>query len=471
MERKLLWTQTGVAAATGGSILKPFEVRGVSIDSRDVKEGDLFIALKARRDGHYFVRNAAQSGAVAALVSWKPRSIPRGFPVVFVKNTEEGLQKLAIAARARSQAKIIAITGSAGKTTTKDIMAQLLAKYDETHAAFGSYNNKWGVPLSVARMPAEAKYGVFEVGMNHSGEISPLVQLVRPHIAIITTVGSGHIENFSSEEEIADAKAEIFDGLEEGGIAILNRDNIHFERLKGKAEAKNLKIITFGSDENADARVITSELKEGQNHVVISINGQKLSFVTDLLGQHNALNIAAILAAFWQMGLDLSKAAQLLSEIKPTDGRGNIEHVTLSDETGNFTLIDESYNANPLSMKAALQNICALKPTGEGAKIAVIGEMLELGTQSEKLHTELKDDILAADFDSIYLIGKGTEPLYEALGEDSPSVYALRLDDIIDEIIEETAAGSVVFVKGSNGVGLKNLIERYKSVKKTRHLT
>ena len=462
MTKKLLWTQSGIASATGGSIIKKFDIHGISIDSRAVQKGDLFVAIKARRDGHYFIKNAVQNGASAALVSWKPKNIPRGFPVIFVKNTEEALKKLAKAARSRTRAKVIAITGSAGKTTTKDVLGALLSKNSEAHLSKASFNNQWGVPLSVAQMPAETEYGVFEVGMNHSGEIASLVKTVRPDIAIITTVGAGHIGNFASEEEIAAAKAEIFQGVKKGGTAIINRDNKHFDFIKAEAEKFELKVVTFGENEEANIRLVSVKEEGGQSHIELNIHGQILSFSSSLLGKHNAMNIASVMAALAELGADTAEAAISLKDVLPTAGRGNSLELTAPNGKGSMTLIDESYNANPLSMRAALENVKDVKPTGEGLKIAVLGEMKELGEHTQRLHAELNDIVTACNFDRIYLIGEATASLFDALGEDSPSICAVELVDVQDEILNETTNGSFVFVKGSNSNNLSDLVESFK---------
>lgn len=462
MTKKLLWTQSGIASATGGSIIKQFDVHGISIDSRAVQKGDLFVAIKARRDGHYFIKNAVHNGASAALVSWKPKNIPRGFPVIFVKNTEDALVKLAKAARSRTRAKIIAITGSAGKTTTKDVLASLLEKNGDTHLSKASFNNHWGVPLSVAQMPAETQYGVFEIGMNHSGEIASLVKTVRPDIAIITTIGAGHIGNFASEEEIAAAKAEIFQGVKKGGTAIINRDNKYFDFITSEAEKFDLKIVTFGEHEDSHIRLVSIKEDNNQSHIDLNIHGQILSFSTALLGKHNAMNIASVMAAIAELGVDTAEAAIALKDILPTEGRGRILELSASNNNGPITLVDESYNANPLSMRAALENVKDIKPQEGGLKIAVLGEMRELGEHAEKLHAALNDIVLACGFDRIYLVGEATSALFDALGEDSPSICAVELSDIQDEILNETTDNSFVFVKGSNGNNLRNLIDAFK---------
>ena len=469
MTKKLLWTQSGIASVTGGSVIRKFDVTGIAIDSRNIQQGDLFVAIKSRRDGHYFIKNAAQNGASAAVVSWKPKNIPPGFPIIFVKNTDEALKKLALAARSRMRGKIIAITGTAGKTTTKDIFNHILSKKYITHASKSSLNNHLGVPLSLSRMASDTQYGVFEIGMNHAGEITPLVGMVRPDVVIITTVGAGHLEFFDSEADIAKAKAEIFSGVKQGGTAIINRDIIHFDYLHGVAQTLGLKIVTFGQNENADVRVVESNNINHKNVIELSVFGKKIMIETALMGVHNALNIASVFGALSQFDIDLTESAAALSDIIPTDGRGDMMTLNTADKTGEFTIINESYNANPVSMHAALNNIKDLTTADGGLKIAVLGEMKELGQQSDALHIALKDDILACKFDRIYLVG-GTplEALYDALGDDSPSIFSATLEDIIDEIVSETTPHSVVFIKGSHSVGLENLIALYQ--KKSRHI-
>ncbi len=465
IDKKLLWTQAGVTANTGGSVLRPFNVTGIAIDSRDVKPGDLFIALKARRDGHYFIKNAAQYGAVAALVAWKPRNLPRGFPVVYVKNTLMALESLAFGARNRMRGAVIAITGTAGKTSVKEVLAKILERQGITHASDKSFNNHIGVPLSIARMPADTQYGIFEIGMNKAGEIRNLVKMVRPDVAIITTVGDGHREFFNSIEDIAKAKAEIIEGVKAGGTVILNRDIDTFDILRQTAEDRKLNIVTFGKHDSADVRLLSVDFIEetGKSALTIALHGQHLNLIIGLQGEHNALNVCAIMASLVAVKADITEAAIALSELTPASGRGEIVTLDIPNK-GIIKLIDESYNANPLSMVAALKNMLVMKPASGGKKIIVLGAMRELGNITEQAHIALKDDIIAGHYDMIYLIGKEMSPLYDALGENQPTILAEELVDILDEIITETTAGSVVMMKGSNSVKLWQLVTHFKQL-------
>lgn len=464
-DKKLLWTQAGITANTGGSVLRPFNVTGIAIDSRDVKPGDLFIALKARRDGHYFIKNAAQYGAVAALVAWKPRNLPRGFPVVYVKNTLMALESLAFGARNRMRGAVIAITGTAGKTSVKEILAAILERQGITHASDKSFNNHIGVPLSVARMPADTEYGIFEIGMNKAGEIRNLVKIVRPDVAIITTVGNGHREFFNSVEDIAKAKAEIIEGVKADGTVILNRDIDTFDILRQTADDRKLNIVTFGKHDSADVRLLSVDFiqETGKSALTIALHGQHLNLTIGLQGEHNALNVCAIMASLVAVKADITEAAIALSELTPASGRGEVVTLDIPNK-GVITLIDESYNANPLSMTAALKNMLVMKPVNGGKKILVLGAMRELGDITEQAHIDLKDDIIAGHYDMIYLIGKEMSPLYDALGENQPTILAEELVDILDEIITETTAGSVLMTKGSNSVKLWQLVTHFKQL-------
>jgi len=463
-EKQLLWTQAGICATTDGSVVKPFNVTGIAIDSREVQEGDLFIALKSKRDGHYFIKNAAQNGAVAALIAWKPRNIPRGFPVVYVKNTLGALEGLAKGARSRMRGKVIAITGTVGKTSTKEILGQILSQQGKTHASVKSFNNHIGVPLTLARMPADTEYGVFEIGMNHAGEISTLVKMVRPDIALITTVGNGHREAFDSLDDIARAKAEITDGVKQGGTVILNRDIETYSILHETAQAHELNIVTFGQHQEAHIRLHDYQFNETDNQATFKItdNAQEYTVQTGLKGIYNAMNICGIIGVVKSAGADINQAIEALKEIKPHAGRGETLSLTLPEDKGTITVVDESYNANPLSMQAVLDNMVTISPQKEGKKIAVLGAMYELGDITQQAHIDLKEHVVAGNYDAIYLIGNEMSALYDVLGDDQPAVLAENIDDIADEIIQETVDGSVIVMKGSNGTKLWQLVTKFK---------
>ncbi len=464
MEKKLLWTYAGVTSATGGTVTKDFDVYGISIDSRSVEKGDLFVALKAERDGHFFIKNAMQRGASGALAVWKPKNLPADFPVIYVKNTLQGLRALAGASRTRSRAKIIAITGSAGKTTVKEIFKHILPKAGLTHAAEKSFNNHWGVPLTLARMPAETAYGVFEVGMNRPGEIGTLSELVRPHVAIITSIGPAHIGNFNDISEIALEKSDIFKGLLPEGTAIINADHDYFELICEKARERGIKIISFGKNPNADVRLTEYEAvnSDGGATANYSIFGQSVSLKLKLLGEHNAVNVAGVLATLPQIGLSIADVGDALSEFTAPVGRGEVVVLSLP-QGAEIIITDESYNANPLSMRAALNNFQSQNDKISGRRIAVIGEMRELGSKSAEAHAGVADAVSAANFDKIYLIGEACEALYDALGEESPCIHALHLDDVSDEILLEVQAGDRLFIKGSNAMKLAKLVAALKA--------
>jgi UDP-N-acetylmuramoyl-tripeptide--D-alanyl-D-alanine ligase len=351
-------------------------VNGVSIDSRTVAPGDLFVAIKGDRfDGHDFARAALEREAAVALIAKdKLEALGGTGPYLVVADPLAALVKLGIAARNRSQAKIAAVTGSVGKTGTKEMLAAALRRSGETHASVASYNNHWGVPLTLARMPTSARYGVYEIGMNHAGEITPLSGFVRPNVAIITTVEPVHIEFFPNVEAIADAKAEIFAGVERGGTAVLNCDNAHFERLKRHADARGLRIVTFGAAEGADCRLIDVALHPTSSSVSASILGAPVTYKLGAPGRHIVQNSLAVLAAAALLDADLALAALALADVGAREGRG--ERFALPLPSGGvFVLIDESYNANPASMRAAIELLGAT-PTVGGRRIAVLGDML-----------------------------------------------------------------------------------------------
>lgn len=463
-EKKLLWTQSTICAITGGSVIKPFNITGISIDSRSVEPGDLFIPLKAKRDGHFFIKSAANAGASASLVVRKPRNIPRGFPIVYVKNTLRALEALGKAARNRLQGTVVAITGTCGKTTVKQILSDILKHQGVTHSSAKSLNNHLGVPLSLARMPADTEYGIFEIGMNHAGEITPLTKMVRPHIAVITTVGEGHYEAFNSVEDIARAKAEIIEGVCDDGTVILNKDIATYDILEKTSQDRSLNIMTFGTHEQANIRLVSYAYNEETEQATLEINanGNPLTIKTAFKGEHNALNICAIIAVLTAANADIPQAIEELVNIKPAAGRGEVLELITKDQ-GTIKLIDESYNANPLSMIGALKNMVPVKPISkDGKKIIVLGAMYELGDISEQAHASLKDVVIEGKYDAIYLIGKEMIPLYDALGEEEPAVLAETISDIADEIISVTPDGSVIMIKGSNGTKLSTLVEQFK---------
>ncbi|HEY3148004.1 MAG TPA: UDP-N-acetylmuramoyl-tripeptide--D-alanyl-D-alanine ligase, partial [Dongiaceae bacterium] len=348
-----LWTSAEIAAAVHGQPIGDFAATGVSIDSRSLERGDLFVALQGPTfDGHDFIAAALQRGAAGALVHRRPANLPADAAVVEAVDTMKALEDLGRAARARTAARVAAVTGSVGKTSTKEALRSVLSLFAPTFASAGNLNNQWGAPLSLARMPRDTRYGVFELGMNHPGEISPLSQMVRPEVAIITTVEPVHIEFFASVAEIADAKAEIFDGLMPGGAAILPFDNPHFDRLEAKARRMGARILAFGAGEGSWARLIDCQVGPDGNQVTAEIGGKRLRYHMAAPGRHLALNSVAVLAAAFAFDLDLDQALPAFGAVQALKGRGKRE--TLQIAGGQIELIDEGYNASPASVRAAL---------------------------------------------------------------------------------------------------------------------
>ncbi|HUD51935.1 UDP-N-acetylmuramoylalanyl-D-glutamyl-2,6-diaminopimelate--D-alanyl-D-alanine ligase [Parvibaculum sp.] len=457
---KPLWTRAEVLAATGGtSEGADWTANGVSIDSRSLEKGDLFVAIKGENtDGHVYVAKAFERGAAAALVSDVTDAMRAAGPLVIVPDALEGLNALGRTARRRAGAKVVAVTGSVGKTGTKEALRMVLSEQGPTHASAASYNNLWGVPLSLARMPADTRFGIFEIGMNHSGEITPLSKLVEPFVALITTVEAVHMAYFNSVEEIADAKAEIFDGLQKGGVAILNRDNPHFARLEARAKAAGAgRIISFGEHSEADAHLEKVVLKETCSCVSATICGTPITYKLGVPGRHIVQNSLAMLACVHALDADLALAALALAHLEAPKGRGERHRV---DAPGRpFTVIDESYNANPASMRASIEALGQTEPGARARRIAVLGDMLELGPEAIALHREVAVPLARADIDLVFACGPHMRELYLALPEDRRGVYAETSDGLIAPLVDAIQMGDVVMVKGSNGSRMRPIVD------------
>lgn len=457
-----LWTATEIAAATGGKVLADFVASGVAIDSRTVAADDLFVALEGpNNDAHRFIAAALKAGAAGAIVARIPDGLTDAAPLVVVDDTQAALEALGRAARHRVGAKIIAVTGSVGKTSTKDALAHVLAQQGATHASAASYNNLWGVPLTLARMPQDTDFGVFEIGMNHAGEIVPLVAQVQPQVALITTVEAAHLGNFRGESEIADAKAEIMTGLQPGGTVVLNRDNRWFDHLAARAEALGVsRIVSFGLDEAAQVRATRHDLQADGSDVEALIHGRKLDFRVGAPGLHWVRNALAVLAAIEAAGGDVERAAVALAGIGPSKGRG--QRFALPVDGGEFLLIDDSYNANPVSMRAGLAVLATLPVTGR--RIAVLGDMLELGDDGEKLHAGLAPDVVAAGVDLVYTTGPLMQALNRALPPERRGDHAATSADLADSVLRAIGPGDVVFVKGSLGSRMGRIVDALKAL-------
>lgn len=475
----LLWTAREMVTAMGG---RPFGnlpegVTGISIDSRTITPGEAFFAIKGDRvDGHDYASIAIANGASLLVVSEaKLPALGRlTVPMIVVEDVLVGLQKLGMAARDRTPATVIAVTGSVGKTTTKEMLRLTLAPSGKVHASVASFNNHWGVPLTLARMPIDTRYGVFELGMNHSGELGPLSRMVRPDVAIITTVAPAHLGNFSDVSEIADAKAEIFEGIVNGGDAILNRDNPYYERLEQAALAEGVENIhSFGQHAKAEFRLAEFDGAAEISTLWVSFGGETREVTIGAPGRHLAENAMAVLAAVSLVGADVDAAIEALANLTPVKGRGQRHRLKMPD--GVLTLIDESYNANPASMRAAIAVLAAAQPTGEGRRIAILGDMLEMGEFAPSVHADLAGPLLAAGIEHVWLAGPEMVALRDALPETVHVVYLETTEELANFVAAEVRAGDVVMVKSSLGIGfgkiVSALLDKYPAFTDTeRHL-
>lgn len=462
--RLALWTAAEIADATGGTPSGPFQVSGVEIDSRDVRPGDLFVALKGEStDGHEFLAKAFANGAAAALVDR-----PVEWPHVLVEDTTRALEALAAFARERVGGTVIGVTGSVGKTGVKEAIFAALERSSKgaAHRSVRSYNNHVGVPLSLARMPGRSTCGVFEMGMNHAGEIAALTAQVRPHVAVITTIAPAHIENLGSEEAIADAKAEIFAGLVEGGTAVIPADSPHFERLRAAAHAAGAKVLSFGKAREADVRLLDAvPSANGGALVTAALGDRRLCYTVAEPGEHWIANSLAVMGAVFAAGGDLGAAGLALAEMGGLKGRGARHRIAVHG--GHALLIDESYNANPASMRATLAQ---LGHTPASRRIAVLGEMKELGDFAPGFHTQLAEPLAAAGVDFAVLVGPQMAALARELGKagHNPLGKAIRFahcegpGEAIAALEEfGLVGGDAVLVKGSNAIGLARLVAHY----------
>jgi UDP-N-acetylmuramoyl-tripeptide--D-alanyl-D-alanine ligase len=451
-----LWTAQEIAKATDGTTTGAWSATGVSIDTRTVKHGDLFVALKGPSfDGHEFVGAALEKGAAGALVhradfnkaDHKPVSDNSHTRTVLVKDTFAGLQNLGRAARARTSAAVVAVTGSVGKTGTKEALKTALGAQGATHATEGNLNNHWGVPLSLSRMPRESKFGVFELGMNHAGEIAPLAQLVQPHVAVITAVEAVHLEFFESVDGIADEKASIMDGLLRGGTAILPRDSASYHRLTAAAEERGVRAVSFGSH-GADALLVAWSLTPSGTQVAADIGGDRYTYEVGAAGRHWALNSVAVLAAVHALGADVHKAAAAFANLTAPVGRGAHRHV--SGPNGAFVVIDESYNASPASIRAVAETV-GIMEVGKGRRILVLGDMLEMGASAGDLHADLAPALRAARIDLVFTAGPLMERLHDALPREMRGGHGKDSAALSPIVAQAVRTGDVVAVKGSHG--------------------
>ena len=458
-----LWTSADAARATDGTSTRDWAADGVSIDTRTIQPGDLFVALKAARDGHDFVAQALAKGAAAALVTHRPEGVAEDAPLLIVPDIQAALEDLGRAGRARARARVVGITGSVGKTSTKEMMRAALGGQGRVHAAEASYNNHWGVPLTLARMAPDADYAVIEIGMNHPGEIAPLARQARPHVILITTVGAAHLEAFGSVDGIAEEKASICEGLEPGGTAVLNGDVPQLPILVRAAERAGARVVTFGMGEGLDARLLDLRLGDGATVGRATLRGEPLHLKVGTEGAHFAVNALGALAAAEALGADRAMALNDLAGWTPPAGRGGREAVALGD--GQVTLLDDAFNANPTSMAAGLATLAGLRPEDgpgrirRGRRIAILGDMLELGSDEMALHAALESDPAMQAIHVVHCVGPRMRALHEALPEDRRGRWAETPDELAPELGRLIDAGDIVLVKGSKGSRVSRLVD------------
>lgn len=451
-----LWTYREAARATGGIAHGEWQAQRIEIDSRKIQAGDVFLALKGERlDAHAFLAEAKNKGAVAAIVSEIPSDAPADFPLLVVADTFKALEALAIFARTRSQAKIIGVTGSVGKTSTREMIRIALSAHGATYATSGNYNNHIGVPLTLANMPLHTRFAVIEMGMNHAGEIAPLSRLARPHIAVITTVEAVHLEFFESVEGIAREKSEIIQGLLPGGVLLLNYDNEWFDVLVALAVQKKPKVQGCGASNGADYQLLSYEPTQMGGHLQARIGNANYDYQLAAVGRHFALNSLFALAAVAELGLDVAPSAQALADFSEVEGRGKV--IALGN--GAF-LVDDSYNASPASMKAAFAKV-ALMP-GTGRKMAALGDMLELGHQAKLLHRKLADSLIEAGFSEVFTAGNLMKTLHEALPVPLRAGHVVKAEDLFSLVEKKLQPGDILLVKGSHGSHIYKLSQYVK---------
>ncbi len=449
-----LWTSRELAEATGGILSRAFDATGVSIDTRTLAPGDLFVALVGEgRDGHGFVADALAKGAAGAMVH---AVSDVGGPVLRVDDTLAGLSRIGGYARMRfgdanPENRLVAVTGSVGKTTTKEMLRAALGAFGPTHASVASYNNHWGLPLTLARIPHDARFVVAEIGMNHAGEIAPLTHLAQPHVAVITTIAAAHIGFLGSIEAIADEKASILQGLEPEGVAVLPLDSPQFPRLL--AAAGDARVITFGADTAADARLVAIEPDADGSFLRLTLFDTELTLRVNAPGQHMAMNAVAALAAVAGLGLDPGRAEAAISSFRPVVGRG--ARRGLAVRGGRVLLLDESYNGNGASMRAALA-VLGLQPARR--RIAVLGDMLELGDAGPAEHVALARPVAEAA-DLLFTCGPLMRGLYDAVPAKMRGAHAADSATLAPIVAAALADGDAILVKGSLGSGMKKVVE------------
>ncbi|HHZ08332.1 MAG TPA: UDP-N-acetylmuramoylalanyl-D-glutamyl-2,6-diaminopimelate--D-alanyl-D-alanine ligase [Rhizobiales bacterium] len=460
----VLWTADALVEATGGrphGQLPPAGIGGISIDSRTLRPGDAFFAIKGESmDGHDFATAAVKAGAgVLVVAESKLPALGRlTAPLIVVPDVLVALEKAGRAARERSRAKIVAVTGSAGKTSTKEALRHVLSAVGTVHASDKSFNNHWGVPLTLARLPQDCDFGIFEIGMNHPGEIRSLVKMVRPHVTIVTLIAAAHLGHFRNLDDIARAKAEIFEGLEPGGAALLNRDDQRYGLLAKLAKAQRVtRILGFGEDARADFRLLDCTLAADSSTIRARIGDTEVAARIGAPGRHVVQNALAVLGAASLVGADIGKVAEALGGIEAEQGRGRRYRLALPG--GAFTLIDESYNANPASMQAAMALLATTPVEAGGRRIAVLGDMLELGSHSAELHAALAEPVKKSGADLVLLAGTEMKALADALPKGLAAEYRADAESLKAVLLDAVRPGDAVMIKSSKGIGFSRLVD------------
>ncbi len=462
----ILWTSADAARATGGKTTADWSANGVSIDTRTIQAGDLFVALKDIRDGHDFVAMALEKGAAAALVTHRPEGVADNAPLLIVPDVLAALEAMGVASRARTGAKVVGVTGSVGKTSTKEMLRVVLDLQGKAHVAEASYNNHWGVPLTLARMPADADFAVIEIGMNHAGEIAPLAKMAAPHVVMITTVAAAHLEAFNSVDDIAIEKASIMRGLVAGGTAVLNADIPTATILTRTADDLGVKHVGFGASDT-DWQATNVRLNDDVTVVSASHNTANYLFKLAVPGRHFAMNAVGVLAVVEALGADPMQAAMDIFGWVPPGGRGTREVVQLdpANQGDTLDLIDDAFNANPTSMIASLEILAAATPRDnvgrivKGRRIAILGDMLELGPSEHEMHRAIAQDKHLQSLDIIHCVGPRMKHLHAALPEVSRGEWVEHAADMSAQIGRLVDAGDVVLVKGSKGSKVSTVVD------------
>jgi UDP-N-acetylmuramoyl-tripeptide--D-alanyl-D-alanine ligase len=454
----VLWTSAELRAATGGTLGAEVAVTGISIDTRTIAPGDLFVALRDARDGHDFVAEALAKGAACALVDRDPPGVAAGAPLLRVADTLAGLQALGAAARGRSTARVVGVTGSVGKTTTKEMLRIALGALGPTHASAASYNNHWGVPVTLARAPRDARFAAIEMGMNNRGEIAPLARMARPHVAIITTIGTAHIGNLGSQEAIAEEKADILLGLEKAGAAILPAESPFLPLLLARAKQAGARVLTFGESARADIQLTDYVAGAERGTARLLMDGLPLSVHLGAPGLHLAINACAVIAAVHALEGDVVAAAESLAAFGAPAGRG--QRVTLALPGGAALLIDDSYNASPASIRAGLAVLAAQPAT---RRIVALGDMRELGEGAAAMHADLASDV-AATAGLVYCCGPLMRHLFDALPAAQRGAHLPDSAALAPVLAAALRPGDAVLVKGSLGSRMAAVVAALKSL-------